>query len=360
VPSRGNAGISINVNGARREYETLTDGLMSTFYHELFHNHQRSLNQRLGGNGDVNGAGSAWDFFAEGTAVLASAVGQPEVELSRSWGSRAYLFQATGFLGREGLVGGDLNDSYGALNPYRAALYWRFLYEQCGGVIEGAENPATGMAIIQRVLETLYSGEGVDILSSTDLVEALPQVMDRALEGSACPFQSYADSLVAFAGSVYGLRLGGGFHDPNGLYPVPPFDTLGYAGSKVVYGADEQGDAASIPSSFGIDLVEVTLAPASQGQPLTIELHGALGATARFRAQVWRLRDAGEGSPPVALGDPVTLADAGADGLLSVAISGADTTLANRLGLAIVRVDADEATDSTGAYTLVVHEAGTD
>jgi hypothetical protein len=359
APSKGNAGISINVNGGRVEYATLTEGLMSTFHHELFHNHQRNLAQHSGGNGDVNGVGGAWDVFAEGTAVLASAVGQPEVELARTWGSRAYLFHATGFLGREGVVRGDLNTSYESLNAYHAAVYWRFLYEQCGGVTGGAENPAAGMAIIRRVLETLYAGEVVDILSSAELIEAMPRVMDRTLDGSACPFQTYADSLLAFAGAVYGLRLGDGFHDPHGLYPVPPAETLTYRGGEVVYEAD-LGDPAGIPSSFGIDLVEVVVDPSVQGRALAVELHGEPGAAARFRVQLWTLLDAEDGFEPAWMGDPMMFENVGTDGHLIYTLPAIDTAAYNRLGLVIVRVDADEATDAVGAYSLVLHEAATD
>ncbi len=358
APTKGNAGISINTNGGRAEYETLTDGLMSTFYHELFHNHQRNLHQALGGTGDVNGAGSAWDFVAEGTAVLASAVGQPEVELDRTWGSRGYLSHVAGFLGREGVVGGDLNESYETLNPYRASVYWRFLYEQCGGVRDGVEDPSTGMQVIRRVLETLYAGEGVDILSSADLVTAMPQVMDRALDGSACPFQTYEDSLVAFAGAVYALRLGGGFHDPNGLYPVPPSDTLAYAGGEVTYAAAEQDDPAGIPSSFGIDLIEVMLDPRVQGHSLTVELRGAPGAAAQFRVQLWTL-DAGDGSSPALVGEPVRL-EVAEDGAHLVRALPAGGSTYDRLGLAIVRVDSGEAADPAGAYTLVLHDGATE
>jgi hypothetical protein len=354
APSKGHAGISINANGGWVEYATLTDGLVSTFHHELFHNHQRDLNLQSGGNGDVNGADTAWDFFAEGTAILASVVGQPEVELARTWGSRAYLYNATSFLGREGVVGGDLNKSYERLNAYHAAIYWRFLYEQCGGLSHGVENPAAGMAVIRRALQALYAGDSVDILSSGELVGALPQVMDRALEGSTCPFQSYEDSLLAFGRTVYGLRLGGGFHDPHGVYPVPPFDTLTYAGVAVMYQTAEQGEPAGIPSSFGIDIVEVALEASVDGRPLTVEIYVEAGAPAQFRAQVWKLVGGQGGSRPAAVGPPQMLEERGPGGHLRYTIPALDTAAYDRLGLVIIRVDARESADPNGAYTLVL------
>ncbi|MEJ2212049.1 MAG: hypothetical protein P8129_23865 [Anaerolineae bacterium] len=100
APLHGHAGISVNVDGGFAEYETLLDGIMSNFHHELFHNYQRSLYQHYGGNGDVDGKADAWQFFSEGTAVLASSIGQPDVQFSRSWGARAYLSQARSFIGR--------------------------------------------------------------------------------------------------------------------------------------------------------------------------------------------------------------------------------------------------------------------
>ncbi|MBN2390705.1 MAG: hypothetical protein JXR84_08280 [Anaerolineae bacterium] len=125
-----------------------------------------------------------------------------------------------------------------ALSDGHTWFHWRFLYEQCGGLADGVEDPATGMRSGMRVigdaLRALYSGDIVDISSSGDLVGALPKVMDRALLGSPCPFQTYEESLTAFAGAIFGLRLdrgccvepgipgGCGFYDPYGQYQDPP------------------------------------------------------------------------------------------------------------------------------------------
>jgi hypothetical protein len=53
APSRGHAEISIRVEGAMAEYESLTDGIMSTFQHELFHNQQRNISLHFGGHDDM-------------------------------------------------------------------------------------------------------------------------------------------------------------------------------------------------------------------------------------------------------------------------------------------------------------------
>jgi hypothetical protein len=92
------------------------------------------------------------------------------------------------------------------MKPHHAALYWRFLYERCGGMKAGLEDPAAGMGIIRRALNVLYSKEIVDIHTSSDLVSELPAVMDQALAGSACPFETYEESLAAFTQAVYDLR----------------------------------------------------------------------------------------------------------------------------------------------------------
>ena len=47
-PGNGHAGISINVDTVGTGYESLLDGMMSTFHHELFHNLQRGLYQSYG------------------------------------------------------------------------------------------------------------------------------------------------------------------------------------------------------------------------------------------------------------------------------------------------------------------------
>jgi hypothetical protein len=359
---QGNAEIFVNTNHGLVEYEALTDGLMSTFHHELFHNHQRSIQQHLGGE-RVGGAENAWTFFSEGMAVLASSVGQPEVQFSQTWGARSYVDNARGFLGRQGISQGDVNKSYERMNPYHAAAYWRFLYEQCGGLTGASEDPASGMAIIRRVLVALYAGGVVDIDAATDLVAHLPAIMDEALQGSSCPFQTHAESLRAFSAAIYALRLEGGrhtgpgsptgygFYDPEALYHKPPASTLTYSGEELTYSAAEQPHPAGIPSSFGMDLVEVALDPAADGRSLTIVVHGEAGSEAEFQVQIWKIN--GEGA-----GEQVAVAerseDAWVEGQLVYVVPEIETTAHSRLGLAITRIDSAEATDPEGAYTIIL------
>jgi hypothetical protein len=69
------------------------------------------------------------------------------------------------------------------------------------------------------------------------------------------------------------------------------------------------------------------------------------------------------GSSPAPVGAPEILERVDGEGRLSYAIPTVDTAVYNRRGLVIVRVDADEATDATdatGAYTLVLHEPATE
>jgi hypothetical protein len=359
APFRGHSGISIRVSGGdNAAYETLTDGLMSSFHHELFHNHQRNINQNSGGDGVIDGAEKAWRFFTEGTAVLSSSVGQPDVQFG--WKARAYMGNANGFMGYGGLFA-DLNRSYERMSPYHAAIYWRFLYEQCGLTEDGSLEPEAGMAVIRRALTILYSGDVVDISASTDLVGALPQIVDRVLLSSSCSLDTHAESLAAFTRALYALRLedgrceapgspaGCGFYDPYDLYFGPAISTVSHAGTDGQH-------AGEIPSSFGVDFVDLILDPAADGHPLTIELQGAPGAAAEFAVQVWALKDRGHGPEPQPVPTPTAspeiLETASPGERVSYAIPAVDTRESNRLGIIITRVDTEERSDPVGAYTI--------
>ncbi len=367
APYRGHARISINASGGENaRYDTLTDGLMSAFHHEMFHSLQRNINQKNGGDGDVGGKAGDWQVFSEGTAVLASSVGYSSVQFSPGSEVRAYISNANRFLGSNGLLG-DLNTSYERMYPYSTVIYWRFLYEQCGGMTNGVENPAAGMQVINRTLTVLYSGDVVDISSSTDLVRTIPGIMDRVLQGSACPFQTHEQSLTGFARAIHALRLddgrctapggpaGCGFYDPHNLYRDPPVSTITHSGADQQYSGE-------IKSSFGMDFVDVALDPTANGQPLTLEFHPAPGADAEFNVQVWRLVDPMEGARPQRIPGqtvPEVLERMNADGRLIYVVSGIDTSAYNQLGLIITRVDARESSDPIGAHTIVLHsEAG--
>jgi hypothetical protein len=379
APVRGLSGISLRTKGgANRHYETLTDGLLSTFHHELFHNLQKGLAQQLGGHGDVDGQKGAWGFLSEGTAALAESVSERDIHFSQNASARSYISLANGFIGQTDFPG-ELNRSYQQMIPYYAAIYWRFLYEQCGGMAIGTEDPSAGMRIIRRSLEVLYSGEQVDIRGSTDLVHHLPAVIDQALKGpeaASCPFRTFRQSLQHFARAIYQLRLDGGrctapglptatptgtpagcgFYDPNHLYLDPPVSELTYRGEQLVFAAADQPYPRGIGSSFGIDFVDIVLDPSTQGQPLTIEFSGAPDGDAEFSVEIWKLIDSGTsgGSEKrlIPVGASEQLTEQTTDGRLLYTIPEIDTGLANRLGLIITRLDSDEASDPVGAYTL--------
>jgi hypothetical protein len=383
---RADSSVTLRVTGGRNaRYDTLTDGLMSAFHHELFHNLQRNINQSYGKNRDLDGAQEAWEFFTEGTAVLASSVGQEDAEVSSR--TRTYTSRVNRFLG-DGYPGGsDLNRSYAAMVPHRAAIYWRFLYEQCGRTEDGHLDPAAGMGVIRSALSILYSGEVVDHTVSQDLVGALPEIVDRALDESSCPFDSHTESLTGFARAVYALRLEASgraaqtirpeerFRDPHGVYGRPPVDVMGHPEP----GHQHVGE---IPNSFGIDFVEVNLEPTADGRPLTLEVRPTPGAEAAFDVEVLELTHPTEDSVPktgtgaaAVLGKPLdfesdeelksTVAqpfrcplqarkrtDVG--GRVFYRMPNVDASETDRLGLIITRIDANECLDPMGAYEIIV------
>jgi hypothetical protein len=367
APLRGHSAISINVEGGdNAAYDTLTDGLMSSFHHELFHNLQRNISQHYGSNRDLGGAENAWDFFSEGTAVLASSVGQSDRQFTSI--RRTYVSRANDFIGGYGSTG-DLNKSYEGIYPYNPAIYWRFLYEQCGTAPDGSLNPAAGMEVIRRALTILYSRQVVDVAASTDLIAALPKIMDHALVASPCPFGTHAESLSAFARAIYALRLedgrcaapgspaGCGFYDPQRLYRDPSVET-------VTYSAVAQQHTGGIPSSFGIDFVDVTLDQAAEGIPLRLEFHAAPGAAAEFSVEVLQLKYLEEGQRPRAVlrrqASQETLNARSPDEVLSYLIPSIDRAEYDTLGLVIARLDASERLDPVGEYTIVMRLAESD
>ena len=288
APSRGHSGISINVSGGdNADYDTLADGIVSVFEHELFHNHQRNIHLSLGGDGQVGGAENAWKFFSEGTAALASSVGQPDLHFATSERVRTYMSYANRFVQWGGGRFQDLIANHDREDPYSAVLYWRFLYEQCGGMGEGIERPAAGMAIVRRALTVLYSGTIVDVATSTDLPGATPEILDRALAGSSCPFQTYRQSLVAFARALYALRLEGGrcrepglpagcgLYDPHDLYRNPYLTTILFTGAA-------QEHRHEIARGAAMAFVDVLIDPTADGQPLTLELRAPSEAADAF------------------------------------------------------------------------------
>jgi hypothetical protein len=364
APDRGHSGISINVSRGTdaAAYDSLTDGLMSNFHHELFHNLQRNLNLNLGRDGRVDGAEDTWQFFTEGTAVLASSVGQPSIQFAPSLPRRAYMRYVNASVLWDVGRFRDLIVNDQEKDPYSAAIYWRFLYEQCGGMHEGVGDTATGMQIIRRALTALYSGT-VDLNSPADLVQATSEVLDRALAGSSCPFQTYGESLTAFAHAIYTLRLEGGrctepgtpagcsLYDPHHLYRAPHFQTIPFAGTARAYRHD-------LPGSLGSAFVDVILDPATDGQALTLELYVPPALAAEVHVQILQLAGSGEDARSQhalvrSVGTEVP-AQVGPDGRLTYVIPQIRTAACNRLGLILTRLDTQEASDPIGQYTILL------
>jgi len=350
APHDGHAGISLNVEGefARTYYASLTERLMSLFQHELFHSLQRNLVLHYG-NEDVAGLDDAWLIFTEGTATLASSVGEPDAEFDTASGPGHYMLSTNWFIGPHHSLS-ELNASYRHMSPYAAALYWRFLFEQC-----------EGMGVIRESLGVLYSGDSVDTQSSTDVIGGLPAVMDQVLANASCPFSTHTESLNAFARAIYALRVQGGrctgsetsecagLIDPNDLYLSPPVANITYTGGELRYDTALQPAPAGIPSSFGMDFIEITLPQTADGSSLTIEIAGEADAAAEFSAQVWELALDRQTAIPVR--SPVTLSTT-PDGHLVHRISLLDWRTTQRLAIIIVRTDAQEQADPIGAYTL--------
>jgi hypothetical protein len=349
APARGDARLSINVRSRdNADYDSLTDALMSTFHHELFHNLQRNLNLSLGGDGRVGGEGNRWKFYSEGTAVLASSVAQPGAHLGPSANSRAYMALANRYLVWGNGRFQDLIADYEQVDPYYAAFYWRFLYEQCGG-----------MGIVRRALTALYAGEIVDIGSSSDLVGVTPEVLDRAFAGSSCPFQGYEESLSAFSRAIYALRIEGGrcvdagtpsgcgFYDPHGVYAAPSVHTIRYTGATQEVEFETTG-------GVGTDLIDVILDPTAEGQSLVLEFHTA----AKLEVQLLFLIDNGEGMrlrETFVEEDVAELpAERTPDGYLRHTIPEIRTAASNRLGLIVTRFGGEEPLNSVGRYTILL------
>ena len=359
APAMGYETISIRVDGIFGEYANLTDGIMGVFHHELFHNQQRNISLHFGGNGNLSGKDEAWKMFSEGTAVLASAVGQPNVELESMNQPRSYVKRVKAFLGEDGLIGGGLNESYTEI-PYHTALYWRFLYEHCGGLVHGSEDPAAGMEVIRNVLEILYQGKVVDINSSSDAATALPKIVDLALqETPSCEFRTYEESLLRFSEAVFLLRTrngrctaameyrGCGFFDPHYLYPMP---------NAEIYSIPVKADTSiegSIPSSYGIDLMELSLEPAQNHKSLRILFETAPGMQDEFAIEVWQIQTVGNAPDSarisVLVGEPQSIRTEGGYAALEIDPVNRDGIIG--MGIVITRLDAYDHLDP-GEYSL--------
>jgi hypothetical protein len=251
----GNASITLTLNPwIPARYDTIPDALINIFYHELFHNLQRSMLLHYQGTDKIAGKNMEWDIFSEGTAVLASTVGMPEVEYRESQIDAAYFNYANEYLSNI-----DRNPGLLSLKSYQAAPYWRFLFEQCGGNASDKDNLIQGMAVIRRALENLYKADLVDFLHSKDSILELPRIMDPSLAGSGCPFDNFKDSLNAYAIAINSLSWPDGriLTDPNGLYLPPPKIRVTIKNKPVRIDEETYPGKAGIAFDFGFDLIEI-------------------------------------------------------------------------------------------------------
>ena len=369
--ARGSAAISLRLDSEDNyRYQNLTDSLISTFYHELFHNMQRSLDLLHGGDGDVDGLRDAWRFFSEGTAVLATSVGQPEVQFSTAPGMPVYFLEANGYLAGGGEVERDLNRSCRDIDPYHAVIYWRFLYEKCGGMVQYKEDPIQGMQIIHNALSVLYSKEVVDIQASSELVENLPAIMNLAIQNTgSCPFENYRESLTQFSAAIYSLQLENGrcldpgnpigceLYDPEQRYLQIPIPEYTYSGEVLTLDRAKQTFPVGIKSSFGMDFFEINLAGETQGSTFTIELNTSGAGEAEFAMQV--INNKGRKSAGLQNSDLVLINNNQSNvkngEQLAITVPEINLGEFDQIGLIITRVDNREKFDSFGEYSITIH-----
>jgi hypothetical protein len=319
-----------------RQYDSLENACRVLFAHEFFHLGQWNV---LLSTGQPTGHGL--NLFIEAQGKFAPSVQYPELELSKQHvitGDSAYIHAANRFLTHR------LNSSYQdleaeQLHKYDAALYWRFLYERFDGI-----------GISRAALEEMA------IRYDRDSVASFARSMDAAFARRDGPYRTFAESLVAFARANYALRLengrcttsnyaecGGCYYDPDQMYVDPPLAAvLDHDGSHVAH-------TGAIPSSYGMDFIEVRLDPAMQNQPLTIRFTRE-AATARFHVQVWKLAPGGR-KPRGVTRQPEAMVQT-AEGEQVYSITRLDTETYDRLALIITRIDSDEAIDATGSYRV--------
>ncbi len=341
-------------------YDSLENGYRVVYAHEFYHMVQ--WNSLLSSDCSMD----TWNnLFIEAQAKFAPSVQYPKLEILGEHiagvGSE-YQSAARHFLAH------SLNASYRDLEAdtahrYDWALYWRFLYEQFGG-----------MEIVRAALEEVTCGYDAEIEA------ALPAAMDAAMARLDGPFQTFEESLIAFTEANFALRLDpeGGrcatedraicetrYYDPNHTYKAPPLeDEIHYSGSPLTY-------EGAIPASFGTDLIEVRLDRDLSGQPLQIAFQGE----GRFSVRVWTLgagaqasvgggasthalalaSDAGDGGgPPRALtSHPKAMNKDDGDRYVEW-IPRLDTVRSDRLALLVVRLDTDERTNPAGDYTVTL------
>jgi hypothetical protein len=113
--------------------------------------------------------------------------------------------------------------------------------------------------------------------------------------------------------------------------------------------------SGSIPSSYGMDFIEVNLNDVSSGRALSVEFEGS-GDVARFNVQVWGLR-LGEARLRAVTPKPDIVPQNG-DGVHVYVVQGPDAMAYDCLALIITRLDPDETMDPTGSYTITLGYQG--
>ena len=131
----------------------------------------------------------------------------------------------------------------------------------------------------------------------------------------------------------------------SGIYVDPPLE------AELIQDDNPMMYDGAIPTSFGMDFIEVQLDPARQGQPLTVMVE-AEGAVAHFNVEVWKLNSGKE--KPHALTPQPENATQDAKGTHAFMIPSVDTTAYDRLALIITRLDADESADPVGKYRVTL------
>jgi hypothetical protein len=156
------------------------------------------------------------------------------------------------------------------------------------------------------------------------------------------------------------MRSSPALFDPNHLYTRPPVYKILYDGEKIDYTPAESQQAAGIPSSFGIDFVELVLSPELNGQPLTLEFYGTSGSAAKFDLQILLLKDIqnnGKSRPitpqTTSIGEAVSSNN---NGSWAYTLPTIDTNVYDRIGLIITRLDNQESLDPLGEYHLIAHQ----
>jgi hypothetical protein len=319
-------------------YDSLENAYRAVFAHEFFHLAQ--WNVLLSAGRPTN---YALKLFIEAQGRFAASVQYPELEFSKRHvvnGDSAYVRAANRFSQQR------LNSSYRAMeaeliHKYDAALYWRFLYERFNDI-------GTSRAALEE-MSVHYDGDSVGSFART---------MDSVFARLDGPFRTFEESLAAFARANYALRLENGrctgpdlaacdglYYDPEKMYMEPPLEAeLDYENVRLAH-------SGAIPSSYGMDFIEVRLDPTVQDQPLTIRFQ-ALAAATRFSVQIWMLAS-GEATPRAITRQPETFGHY-RDESYVYTLRKVDTSAYNRLALIITRLDPDEATDPAGKYHITL------